>query len=255
MWTRLVPRFVVRVYLSIAGLCSVVELATIFLSSGFAGLQTCSSAACSASGATSLGLRIFRNTPTLLNQAEYRSMTTEAPRALLEPCNVLSITRKMACLSWPIGSCKQRSSCHYTWTPCCLDYQLHCGDCEFEASTCASLALSWWGGAWLEMAWSLCFLAEKLVNIWWTLRLKRVPLHWWNPAFTPTFKSHVLGANRSWRFWCFIRGMCRTQSCLAEARVSSCGNDISLASAEISASHCHRSRFELLQVSSESRSF
>ena len=35
-------------------LCSVVELATIFLSSGFAGLQTCSSAACSASGATSL---------------------------------------------------------------------------------------------------------------------------------------------------------------------------------------------------------
>ena len=102
-----------------------------------------------------------------------------------------------------------------------------CGDCEFEASTCASLALSWWGGAWLEMAWSLCFLAEKLVNIWWTLRLKRVPLHWWNPAFTPTFKIHVLGANRSWRFWCFIRGMCRTQSCLAEARVSSCGNYIS----------------------------
>ena len=42
-------------------LCSVVEIATIFLSSGFAGLQTCSSAACSASGATSLGLRIFRN--------------------------------------------------------------------------------------------------------------------------------------------------------------------------------------------------
>ena len=79
-------------------LCSIVELATIFLSSGFAGLQTCSSAACSASGATSLGLRIFRNTPTLLNQAEYRSMTTEAPWAL-HPQKFLQVTVTVHCRS------------------------------------------------------------------------------------------------------------------------------------------------------------
>ena len=58
---------------------------------GLAGLQTCFSAACSVSSATSLGLRIFRNTPTLLNQAEYRSMTTEAPWAL-RPQKFLPVT-------------------------------------------------------------------------------------------------------------------------------------------------------------------
>ena len=66
-----------------------------------------------------------------------------------------------------------------------------CGDCEFEASTCASLALSWWGGAWLEMAWSLCFLAEKLVNIWWTLRLKcdsNVGFWWFYAVRRSTFR-------------------------------------------------------------------
>ena len=55
-------------------LCSIriMELAAILISEAGLWLPTCFSAACSVSSATSLGLRIFRNTPTLLNQAEYR---------------------------------------------------------------------------------------------------------------------------------------------------------------------------------------
>ena len=53
-------------------LCSIMELAAILISEAGLWLPTCFSAACSVSSATSLWLRIFRNTPTLLNQAEYR---------------------------------------------------------------------------------------------------------------------------------------------------------------------------------------
>ena len=68
-------------------LCSMVELATIFLRVGFHFQR----AACSVSSATSLGLRIFRNTTTTLSQAEYRSMSTEAPWAL-HPQKFLKVT-------------------------------------------------------------------------------------------------------------------------------------------------------------------
>ena len=95
-------------------LCSIVELATIFLSSGFAGLQTCFSAACSVSSATSLGLRIFRNTPTLLNQAEYRSMTTEAPWAL-RPQKFLPVTVTAQGLSLELIDTEDRETARKNW--------------------------------------------------------------------------------------------------------------------------------------------
>ena len=53
-------------------LCSIMELAAILISEAGLWLPTCFSAACSVSSATSLWLRIFRNTPTLLNQAEFK---------------------------------------------------------------------------------------------------------------------------------------------------------------------------------------
>ena len=45
-----------------------------------------------------LGLRMFRNTPTTLNQAQYRSMTTEAPWAL-HPQKFLQVTVTVHCRS------------------------------------------------------------------------------------------------------------------------------------------------------------
>ena len=53
-------------------LCSIMELAAILISEAGLWLPTCFSAACSVSSAMSLGLRIFRNSPTFLNQSEFK---------------------------------------------------------------------------------------------------------------------------------------------------------------------------------------